>query len=471
MIFPHEKRPYRQLLIFIIAGATIELLFIAILSFPRETLSTADVSIYSIMYTALIAFTSGGLYLLTLFLSYKKGTLYHTVHDRQAHLLLIVIIVFGILFRLTCLPAWFELSTDIHRYHWDGMVLFHGINPYQYVPTKIHAMLIKSHPNLTDHITQLLHTIKQHENSLPVYPPFAIVCNTIGYALAPNSTIFIGHRLLYCCADIILLFVLAAQLQRRDQPIWWLFLYAWNPLTFTELVGSAHIDGIMLLWWILALAQFFEKRPLLSGIFVGMACLTKYIGLLALPLLFFEYEKKHRLLFLTGTIGTILLGYIPFIHAGWGVIATVRDYYHWNQFNGSIYKLLCITGLSPMGAKYIGLTLFAGLFSWIMIKRIKPIRATIMLLIGYYLVTPTVHQWYIVWALPFICFEIWYSVIVFSISILIQYGILWKYYYSNHTEWTENPLRWALTYIPFFIFLSIDIYRYFIRKKTPLKNQ
>ena len=55
-------------------------------------------------------------------------------HAPPARSTLLIVLGFGLLFRVGPLLSTPYLSTDPYRYVWDGRVQAHGINPYRYVP-------------------------------------------------------------------------------------------------------------------------------------------------------------------------------------------------------------------------------------------------------------------------------------------------------------------------------------------------
>ncbi len=47
-------------------------------------------------------------------------------------------IAFGLLFRLSILPAQQLQEDDVYRYLWDGKVFAHNINPFEYSPSEVY---------------------------------------------------------------------------------------------------------------------------------------------------------------------------------------------------------------------------------------------------------------------------------------------------------------------------------------------
>ena len=74
------------------------------------------------------------------------------------------VVAFGLLFRLTLLPAEPSLSDDVYRYVWDGRVQAAGINPYRHAPDS---------PELEHLRDERLHPRINHPHIPTIYPPAA----------------------------------------------------------------------------------------------------------------------------------------------------------------------------------------------------------------------------------------------------------------------------------------------------------
>ena len=49
-----------------------------------------------------------------------------------------IIIIFGLVFRFSILPAQQIQEDDVYRYLWDGKVFANNINPFEYTPSEVH---------------------------------------------------------------------------------------------------------------------------------------------------------------------------------------------------------------------------------------------------------------------------------------------------------------------------------------------
>ncbi len=68
---------------------------------------------------------------------------------------------------------------------------------------------------------------------------------------------------------------------RREQVL----LYAWCPLLVWEIAGSGHLDSVAMACISLALLFRLRRRPILTGLFLGIAVMTKFYPIVLLPAL------------------------------------------------------------------------------------------------------------------------------------------------------------------------------------------
>jgi hypothetical protein len=62
-------------------------------------------------------------------------------------------------------------------------------------------------------------------------------------------------------------------------------LYAWCPLLVWEIAGSGHVDAAVYAFVTLALLFRYREQPVLTGLFLGLAVMTKFYPLVLLPAL------------------------------------------------------------------------------------------------------------------------------------------------------------------------------------------
>ena len=88
-----------------------------------------------------------------------------SVRSKDSHLLLVLVLIFAALFRLSIIFSPPYLSDDIYRYVWDGRVQLAGINPYRYIPAD------ESLVDLRD--DKIYPNINRRDYAHTIYPPIA----------------------------------------------------------------------------------------------------------------------------------------------------------------------------------------------------------------------------------------------------------------------------------------------------------
>lgn len=270
-----------------------------------------------------------------------------------------IILAFAIAFRLvTLLPAPY-LSTDIYRYAWDGVVQHAHISPYRYAPGDPALTFLRA-PNqdLFDHINR-------RDYAHTIYPPVAQFIFYIVTFLNPTVTFMKLAMVLFEGLTLYaLLEFLHALGVRREQSL----LYAWCPLLVWEIGSSGHLDSVAMAFIALALLARYRRHPILTGLFLGLAIMTKMYPLVLLPALFRRGEYR-----MPATVaGVIALGYACYSSVGLGVFGFLGSYVQEEGMDtGTRYFLLELTqhvpGLHNLSSKpYLAFAalVFAALMIW-----------------------------------------------------------------------------------------------------------
>lgn len=201
-------------------------------------------------------------------------------------LTLSIIVTVAVLCRLATLFADPVLSSDVFRYVWDGIVQHAGINPYRYVPADpaIASLRSASEGNIYPAINRATY-------ARTIYPPFAQVFFWLVTLISPTLTMM--KTALVLCEGITvwsLLWLLRALGRPREQII----LYAWAPILIWEIAGSGHLDSLAMALIGLALVARYQMRPVLTGIFLALAVLTKLYPLVLFPALYMRYPVDRK---------------------------------------------------------------------------------------------------------------------------------------------------------------------------------
>jgi alpha-1,6-mannosyltransferase len=223
----------------------------------------------------------------------------------QGRRMLIFILALAIAFRGYAL--FFEpfLSSDIHRYIWDGIVQAHGINPYRFVPADpalAHLRDAAIYPN-----------INRADYAPTIYPPvaqfFFLLVTRFG-----ASTVVMRVALLGCEAVSVLLML--SFLRRTQQPLTLIVAYAWHPLPIWEIANGGHVDALMVALMLLGIWLAVVGRAQYGAFLIALASLVKPFAAPALAAIWRPWDWKMPLV----VIAAAIVCYLPYASVGWGVL-------------------------------------------------------------------------------------------------------------------------------------------------------
>jgi len=226
-----------------------------------------------------------------------------------------IILTVAIGVRLVTLFPSPHLSSDIYRYAWDGVVQHAHISPYRYVPGDPALQFLRQ-PN-----QELFDHMNRRDYAHTIYPP---VAQMIFFAVTFISPTMIFMKTAMILFEGLTMFALVQLLKemgiRREQAL----LYAWCPLLVWEIGSSGHIDSAVMAFIALALLFRYRRQSLLTGLFLGLAVMTKFYPLVLFPALFRRGEFKMP----STVAAVIVLGYACYASVGLGVFGFLGGYVH-----------------------------------------------------------------------------------------------------------------------------------------------
>ena len=380
----------------------------------------------------------------------------------------------ALLFRLLWLPALPALSDDVYRFHWDGVLVANGVNPFQFRPDEIIAdgarATIKNEQvrsRVLPQLQQLYHEINS-PHYYSVYPP---VCQFIFGAAAylfPTSAIgFAGSlRIIILAAEVGTTWLLLALLPALGWPSERALRYLLHPLVIIELTGNLHFEGLVIFFVLLALWLLSRQRWASSAATLGLGVATKLLPLLMLPLLVRRLGWRHFARYFAVGAGTLLLLFSPFISVELigNISQSIRLYFHNFEFNASVYYLLRPIGYWLTGYNQIAiigpcLALASGVVGLALAWRERGPRlvglpqTTLLVLTAYYMLATTVHPWYLTFLI--------------SLSVLsrFSYPLVWgtvailSYAAYRSSTYTENLWLVAGEYAVVFAVSGVELFR------------
>jgi hypothetical protein len=362
------------------------------------------------------------------------------------------------------LPSIPWLSDDIYRYVWDGRVLMHGVNPYQWPPNA---------PELAHLRDAEIFSRVNHPEIGTIYSPLLQAVFAIGQLLGGK---ILSLKILFTLIDLLVLIMLLKMMRRSGIDQRQVLLYAWNPLPILEISGSGHADGLLGLFFLLTVLQLGAGRFRGAAYFISGGFLTKLTSALILPFLWMRKNYRETAIIFTAIM---LIGYLPFLGAGAGLFSGLSTFSAKWRFNDPIFSLIFwpIEKILPdwlvvflmfepgwektaeaLSSRRIDLalmitkTIVTGLFiawmAWLARSFVKEKntpeawgRLTILLYGGLLLLAPTFQPWYMLWILPLLALWPNRSLFVLSGTVLLSYWILQDY--SATGVWRENAwVKW-----------------------------
>lgn len=352
----------------------------------------------------------------------------------------IVILLFGILFRITLIPAAPATSPDVYRYIWEGKVVYNGYNPYVYSPDA--AQLKKLRDDNYKKVT--------FKDIPAIYPPFAQVIFLLSYTVAGDS--LTGLKLIYLLCEIITMIFLIKLLYIKKINPNYVVLYAWLPLPVMEYFVNAHIDVVGIMFLVLFLYHL-EKENMLASVFAfTLSFLTKLYPVFFIPLLIKRLRAQRFMYFIMIFAFTSALFYFPFIDGSLSIKDALFSYLNKWEFNASVYYMLTAIIPDTETARMLCAILLFISIGYIANYYRDFVKAVFGVMLAVLIFSPTLYPWYLGWIGAVNPFAGFYSVlsILFTINLsnFSPLGKVWHEYFP--VLFTE--------YAVFFFLLAYDLY-------------
>ena len=342
-------------------------------------------------------------------------------------------IAFGLLFRAILLPTDLILENDIYRYMWDGHTSRQGINPFRYAPS--------------DHETVPYRTAYWSKINYPyvptIYPPTLQYIFMFSDSIYPGS--ITGMKFFLLVFDIGTIFILLALLEALKKPPEWCLIYAWSPLVIKEIANSGHADVVSAFCIATLMLLIVKKKLIRSSLALAALFLTKFFGILFLPLLFITWRFRHYTIF--GLF--VVLLYLPFLSLDVNPFAGFLTYSKEWQFNAGLYEGL-LNLLNHAGGKATeNAAILARLFMFSIVlittmwqtialswrtEEVDLFRAMFVVTAVLLLCSPVINTWYLVWLVPFFCLFPSRAWIMLSGLVFLSYTY---YYHHDFPSWVK----------------------------------
>lgn len=336
-------------------------------------------------------------------------------------------------FRLVFLLSIPMLSQDFYRFIWDGKMLLGGNNPYLNTPDTLMQNgtdLFANAPILYENMGAL--SARHFTN----YPPLNQLCFAIAAIFSKEGVLgsVIAMRLMIILADLGIILLGKRILEKLNLPIKNIFWFALNPFIILELTGNLHFEGVLLLFLLWAMYLLWKGRWALAAVAMACSISIKLIPLLFLPVIFRHLGWKKGFVFCALVFVVILLFFLPFFSSEFihNYSETVGLWFQNFEFNASIYYVLREIGYFFTGYNqiaFIGKVLPVFVFLGVCYLSFKKqnedfptmLKTMLFSICLYFLLSTTVHPWYLATPLLLSVFTRFRFPIVWSLVVILSY--------------------------------------------------
>lgn len=331
------------------------------------------------------------------------------------------------------------LSDDTYRYVWDGLVQSEaGQNPYAFRPDAPELRALQDTP-----VFEKLNSPSFYS----VYPPVSQYVFRMAASVSGGDwkTTYYSIKVIICVIEICGVWLLLFLVSTRKA-----ILYAWNPVTVMELAGQGHTEALAAAFLILAVYLWRKRRSVLSVAAVTIAGLVKLYPLVLLPLVLRRTGWKGVLVSLV-TVAWLVIPYVD-----QRALPNIREsldlYVRYFEFNSGLYYTVkgifrAITGddfsksIGPVFQWIFVATL--PLIYWIDAKyRRSMVTGMVMILSAFFLLSTTIHPWYLLPLLAIIVLESrirwhWFWLVLAGTGTYTLYidGPYWASVWIGWTGW------------------------------------
>ena len=397
-------------------------------------------------------------YLITTYLI-AFGAYFYILYQKPQHSQIQMLVIVAVLFRIVLIASFPALSDDIYRFVWDGRLINANIHPFAELPT----YYLSSNHAVDGLNLELFNNLNSPEY-FTIYPPLAQFVFWLATAFTDSiygSVVII--RILILLAEIGTLFIGLRLLHRYLLPQRNILIYALNPLVILELTGNLHFEAFMIFFILLSVYCLQHNAITKSAFFMAAGIASKLLPLMLIPLFLRRLKTKSLVRWILLTSLFTALFFIPLLNSELihGMSKSIGLYFQKFEFNASVYYLIRKLGYWVVGYNIIGsvgkvlpfiVIIFIAFLSLKRLGKANVFEMMMWVLTGYFLLSTTVHPWYITTIIALSIFTNYIYVIFWSSLIFLTYlGY-------HETGFNENLFVVSLEYVAVFIILGHEIF-------------
>ena len=367
------------------------------------------------------------------------------------------VMFWGIALRLCLLPM--DAGDDMHRYLWEAKILGQGFNPWTLAPD--HETLAP----LRDADWE-----KMNHRGLPtLYPPLAEGMFFLLARIQPSALFF---KLAFVFLDLLGFLLLLAILRERQPPPGAgrpgnqaghsgtrtvdsriAAVYFLNPLLLFEIAGRGHFDSLTILCHLAFLWALGRGKGAWAPVFLGLGVLGKMVSLSLAPIFFLRIRPLRAGLFCLGVGAITVASFL--LTGGVGSMGRFALEFRFNSVFPYALEILGGSLLSPTGRRLALLAMLAlgVVLGLVRLRRASGERQALYFLGLALLFSPTLHPWYLLWALPFAALAMSRPWLLLTGTTLVTYAVYGRAYLTGvwqEIHWLRLPeflpplLLWVL---------------------------
>ena len=384
----------------------------------------------------------------TAFVAYYLGVRY-VINQQQMRHALIFIFITGLVFRVLVFGG--APSDDIYRYLWEGEVQRNGLNPYILPPDAPELATLRDNSSSA--------ALMNHKNWTAIYPPLTMLWHRVfGESVDMLKASFL-------VAEGILVIFLWRLLALRKIAPERVLIYWWNPLPILAFSLEGHHDAIALAFLMAALyALVGIRNQLVMALAWVAAVFSKGFTIVLWPI----FAARMKVSVWIGSLVLAGLLVLPFLDAGpalWQSLARFGGELHYNDSLHALFSigLQSIDIPHPLWSRLLSLLTGLVIFIWVMLRvKPDPLLRSAWLIGGLLLVLPTVHPWYVITLLPFLCFFPWPGWLFLTGTCVLPFLAQLEIVHTG--EWVEWHWLKPFEYAPLFMWFFWCVYEKWQRK-------
>jgi hypothetical protein len=226
-------------------------------------------------------------------------------------------------------------------------------------------------------------------------------------------------------------------------------IYAWSPLAIVEVAGNGHNDVLALALLLAAHGAALLEKDISTVFLLCLSGLAKLVGFIVAPLFVRSVWARA---WLALPITSVIVSF-PYLDVGFEAFQGFFSYGTRWRANDSLFALIYQATGSLDLSKAIVAGILAGWMGALIIRNVPPLRACYLAIGAILLFTTTVHPWYILWIVPYLCFYTNPAWLLLTGTIMLSYHA--PYLTPPGQPWSWHILFQLLEYGPFFALLAV----------------